>query len=104
MKESPDVLCITTSRAHAIEQIKRQSSRAVQQHVRLCGFSEDQIKQYINQFCEYHDLPPQKGTDLINALQERPKLLDVAKIPIRTEMICVVWAVFGKLGDTLADL
>ena len=104
MKESPDVLCITTSRAHAIEQIKRQSSRAVQQHVRLCGFSEDQIKQYINQFCEYHDLPPQTGTDLIKALQERPKLLDVAKIPIRTEMICVVWAVYGKLGDTLADL
>ena len=103
-KESPDVLCITTSRAHAIEQIKRHSSRAVEQHVRLCGFSEEQVKQYVEQFCEYHNLSSQKGTELIKILHERPGLLDVAKIPIRTEMICVVWAVYGRLGDTLADL
>ena len=102
--ESPDVVCITTSRAHAIEQIKRHSSRAVEQHVRLCGFDEDQVKQYVKQFCEFYDIPLQRGTDLIKVLEEKHHLMEVAKIPIRTEMICVVWAAYGKLGDTLADL
>ena len=102
--ESPDVLCITTSRAHAIEQIKRHSSRAVEQHVKLCGFNADQVEQYIKQFFEYHNLPPQKATNLMKVLKEKHHLLEVAKIPIRTEMICVVWAVYGRLGDTLADL
>ena len=103
-KENQDVLCITTSRAHAIERIKRHSSHSVQQHVRLCGFSEDQVRQYIKQFFEYHNQPAQKGKDLMKTLHEKPDLLQVAKIPIRTEMICVVWKVYGKLGDTLADL
>ena len=103
-KEIPDVLCITTSRSHAIEQIKRHSSQAVQQHVRLCGFSEKQVKQYIEQFCLCHGLSVKTGEDLIQTLMKRPDLLEVAKIPIRTEMICIVWAEYGKLGDTLADL
>ena len=102
--KSPDVVCITTSRAHAIEQIKRHSSRAVDQHVRMCGFNEDQIKQYVKQFCEFYNLPLQKGTNLIEVLKEKHHLLEVAKLPIRTEMICVVWAVYGRLGDTLTDL
>ena len=103
-KDHPSVLCITTSRSHAIEKIKKHSSQAVQQHVRLCGFSLMQVKQYVAQFCEYHSLEREIGTKLIEYLKNRPDLLEVAKIPIRTEMICVVWAVNGKLGDTLADL
>ena len=102
--ESPDVVCITTSRAHAIEQIKRHSSRAVEQHVRLCGFDEDQVEQYVKQFCELYNMPQQRGTDLMKVLKEKHHLMEVAKIPIRTEMICVVWVFYGKLGDTLADL
>ena len=103
-KECSDILCITTSRSHAIEQIKRHSSQAVQQHIRLCQFSEDQVKTYIEQFCEYHGLSQKTGEDLMKTLEKRADLLEVAKIPMRTEMICVVWAVFGRLGDTLADL
>ena len=103
-KENQRVLCITTSRAHAIEQIKRHSSHAVQQHVRLCGLSQDQVKQYIELFCQCHKLSAKTGDDLMKTLKERPDLLEVAKIPIRTEMICVVWSVYGKLGVTLADL
>ena len=54
-EEYPDVLCITTSRPHAIEQLRRQTSQAVEHHIRLCGFSKYQVKQYIQQFCEYHE-------------------------------------------------
>ena len=101
----PSVVCLTTSRSHAIEQLRRQTSQAVEHHVRLCGFSEDQVKQYIKQFCEYHNKPPETGEELIRVLfDERPDILEVAKIPIRTEMICIVWMVYGRLGKTLADL
>ena len=104
-EEYPDVLSITTSRPHAVEQLSRQTSQAVEHHVRLCGFSKDQVKQYIKQFCEYHNKPPETGEKLIRVLfDERPDILEVAKIPIRTEMICIVWMVYGKLGKTLADL
>ena len=101
----PRVVCLTTSRSHAIEQLRRQTSQAVEHHVRLCGFSKDQVKQYINQFCEYHNKPPETGEELIRVLfYERPDILEVAKIPIRAEMICIVWMVYGRLGNTLADL
>ena len=104
-EEYSDVLCITTSRPHAIEQLKRQTSQAVENHIRLCGFSKDQVKQYIKQFCEYHNKPRKTGEELIRVLfNERPDILEVAKIPIRTEMICIVWMVYGRLGKTLADL
>ena len=101
----PNVVCLTTSRSHALEQLRRQTSQAVEHHVRLCGFSKDQVKQYIEQFCEYHNKPPETGEELIRVLfEERPDILEVAKIPIRTEMICIVWMVYGRLGQTLADL
>ena len=104
-EEYPDVLSITTSRPHAVEQLRRQTSQAVEHHVRLCEFSKDQVKQYIKQFCEYHNKPQETGEELIRVLSdERPDILEVAKIPIRTEMICIVWVVYGRLGKTLADL
>ena len=104
-EEYPDVLSITTSRPHAVEQLKRQTSQAVEHHIRLCGFSKDQVKQYIKQFCKYHNKPPETGEELITVLfDERPDILEVAKIPIRTEMISIVWMVYGRLGKTLADL
>ena len=101
----PGVVCLTTSRSHAIEQLRRQTSQAVEHHVRLCGFSKHHLKQYIKQFCEYHNKPSKTGEELIRVLfDERPDILEVAKIPIRTEMICIVWMVYGKLGKALADL
>ena len=104
-EEISDVLCITTSRPHAIEQLRRRTSHAVDHLVRLCGFSKKQVKQYIKQFCEYHELPPEKGKELIQKLfEERRDLLELAQVPIRTEMICIVWTVHGKLGNTLAEL
>ena len=104
-EECTNVLTVTTSRPHAIDQLRRHTSQAVDQHVKLCGFSKEQVIHYIRLFCEYHKLPPNKGEELIKTLfKERSDILEVAKIPLRTEMICTVWAVYGKLGQTLADL
>ena len=104
-EECTNILTITTSRPHAVEQLRRHTSQAVEQLIRLCGFSTEQVKQYIRQFFEHHNLKAVYARTLIELLcKERKKLLEVAKIPIRSEMICIVWAVYGKLGETLADL
>ena len=104
-EECTNVLTITTSRPHAIDQLRRHTSQAVDQHVKLCGFNQKHIKQYIRLFCDYHKLKHNEGEDLIKTLlEERTDILEVAKIPLRTEMICTVWVVYGKLGQTLADL
>ena len=103
--ECADILTFTTSRPHAVEQLKRHTSQAVNQHVRLCGFSKKQVKQYVRQFFEYYELPPTEGEELTRILlEERPDILEVAKIPVRAEMVCTVWAFYGKLGKNLADV
>ena len=104
-EECTNILTVTTSRPHAVEQLRRHTSQAVEQLIRLCGFSKEQVKLYIKQFFEHYKLPTNTEEELIKTLfEERPDILEVAKIPIRTEMICIVWAVYSKLGKTLADL
>ena len=104
-EECTNILTVTTSRPHAVEQLRRHTSQAVEQLIRLCGFSKEQVKLYIKQFFEHYKLPTNTEEELIKTLfEESPDILEVAKIPIRTEMICIVWAVYSKLGKTLADL
>ena len=104
-EEYADILTFTTSRPHAVEQLKRHASQAVNKHIRLCGFSREQVKQYVSQFFLHHSLKIEDANELIEILFfDRKKLLEVAKTPIRSEMICTVWAVYGQLGETLADL
>ena len=104
-EECTNILIITTSRPHAVEQLRRHTSQAVDQHIKLCGFSVEQVQQYIKQFFELHNLQIEDATKLAEILlNQRRKLLEVAKTPIRSEIICIVWAKYGKLGETLADL
>ena len=104
-EECTNILTVTTSRPHAVEQLRRHTSQAVDQHVKLCGFSVEQVQQYISQFFELHNLQIEDAVKLTEILlNQRKQLLEVAKTPIRSEMICIVWAKYGKLGETLADL
>ena len=104
-EECADILTFITSRPHAVEQLRRHTSQAVDQCVRLCGFSKEQVKQYILRFFELHNLQKEDAMKLTEILfNQRKQLLEVAKTPIRSEMICVVWAKYDKLGETLADL
>ena len=98
-EENISTLVLTTSRPYGVDLIKRNTGRAVEQHVKLCGFSESQITQYITQFFKNH---PGKLKETL--FSERPDLVEVAKTPIRCAMICRVWQKWGKLGNTLADL
>ena len=101
----PEVLCLTTSRPHAIEQLKRLTSQAIDHHIKLCGFSDHQVMEYIQLFFIHHFNSADRAAPLISKLtSERTELLEMAHVPIRCEMICIVWAHYGKLGDTIAEL
>ena len=101
----PEVLCLTTSRPHAIEQLKRLTSQAIDHHIKLCGFSDHQVMEYIELFFIHHLNSADRAAPLISKLtSERTELLEMAHVPIRCEMICIVWAHYGKLGDTIAEL
>ena len=101
----PEVLCLTTSRPHAIEQLKRLTSQAIDHHIKLCGFSDHQVMEYIELFFIHHFNSANRAAPLISKLtSERTELLEMAHVPIRCEMICIVWAHYGKLGDTIAEL
>ena len=101
----PEVLCLTTSRPHAIEQLKRLTSQAIDHHIKLCGFSDHQVMEYIELFFIHHFNSADRAAPLISKLRsERRELLEMAHVPIRCEMICIVWAHYSKLGDTIAEL
>ena len=101
----PEVLCLTTSRPHAIEQLKRLTSQAIDHHIKLCGFSDHQVMEYIQLFFIHHFNSADRAAPLISKLtSERTELLEMAHVPIRCEMICIVWAHYGKLGDSIAEL
>ena len=101
----PEVLCLTTSRPHAIEQLKRLTSQAIDHHIKLCGFSDHQVMEYTELFFIHHFNSADRAAPLISKLKsERKELLEMAHVPIRCEMICIVWAHYGKLGETIAEL
>ena len=83
---------ITTTRPHKIPWMKILS---MQQHVKLCGFSDDQIEKYIKKIFS-SDM--QKGIDLICFFKksENRHLRIIAKIPICLSMICCVWDEYGE--------
>ena len=100
-----EVLCLTTSRPHAIEQLKRLTSQAIDHHIKLCGFSQEQVQIYIQNYFVHHFGNKEKADSLFShILSERKEILEMAKVPIRCEMICIVWAEYGELGKTIADL
>ena len=100
-----EVLCLTTSRPHAIEQLKRLTSQAIDHHIKLCGFSQEQVQIYIQNYFVHHFGNRAKADSLFSHIvSERKEILEMAQVPIRCEMICIVWAEYGELGKTIADL
>ena len=100
-----EVLCMTTSRPHAIEQLKRLTSQAIDHHIKLCGFSQEQVEIYIQNYFVHHFGNKEKADSLFSHIvSERKEILEMAQVPIRCEMICIVWAEYGELGKTIADL
>ena len=100
----PHVKVIVTTRPHGITLLRQLSSQAIEGVANILGFNDQQISEYIVLFYKARKNTSQ-GQRLYNHLMnEKPHLLELARIPIRLEMICIVWSVREDLGEHLVDL
>ena len=99
----PDIKLIITTRPHGITLLRTLGSQAVEGVAKILGFNNEQIQEYIKLFYENLD-DTSKGQRLFQHLQTKPSLLELARIPIKLEMICIVWSVREDLGEHLVDL
>ena len=100
----PHVKVIVTTRPHGITLLRQLGSQAIEGIANILGFNDQQISEYIVLFYKARKNTSQ-GQRLYNHLiNEKPHLLELARIPIRLEMICIVWSVREDLGEHLVDL
>ena len=100
----PHVKVIVTTRPHGITLLRQLGSQAIGGTSNILGFNDQQISEYIVLFYRARKNSSQ-GQRLYNHLMnEKPHLLELARIPIRLEMICIVWSVREDLGEHLVDL
>ena len=100
----PHVKVIVTTRPHGIALLRQLGSQAIEGIANILGFNDQQISEYIVLFYKARKNTSQ-GQRLYNHLMnEKPHLLELARIPIRLEMICIVWSVREDLGEHLVDL
>ena len=99
----PDIKLILTTRPHGITLLRSLGSQAVEGVAKILGFNNEQIQEYIRLFYENLD-DTSRGQRLFQHLQTKPSLMELARIPIRLEMICIVWSVREDLGEHLVDL
>ena len=100
----PQVKVIVTTRPHGITLLRQLGSQAIEGVANILGFNNQQISEYIVLFYKARKNASQ-GQRLYNYLKnEKPHLLHLARIPIRLEIICIVWSVREDLGEHLVDL
>ena len=84
--------------------LRHLGSQAVEGVAKILGFKNEQIQEYIRLFYENIN-EPAKGQKLYEHLiNGKPFFLELARTPIRLEMICIVWSVREDLGEHLVDL
>ena len=98
--ENENVSRIITTRSQGIIQLYRHNPKAAQAHVKLLGFDNKQIKEYIYR---YYNLEPQVASAMIKNITDE-NLWKLASIPIRLQMMCFVWKIYRKLGKSMAEL
>ena len=70
--------------------------------VEVVGFSEENIKQYMESEFEKH---PEKAFSLIEQLQHNPAILSVCSVPLNYAIVCNLWRTMeGILPRTLTEL
>ena len=100
----PQIKVILTTRPHGITILRQLGSQAIEGIAKILGFNNEQIHDYIKRFYKIAK-DPIRGERLYNHLRnDKPHLLELARIPIRLEMICIVWSMREDLGEHLVDL
>ena len=99
-----DVKLILTTQPHGITLLRSLGSQAIQGVAKILGFNNEQIQEYIRLFYENIKNISQGEKLFYHLKNDKPSLLELARIPIRLEMICIVWSVREDLGEHLVDL
>ena len=99
-KVHKDVVCITTTRPQGLIELQRYSSKPFQAHVKLCGFKKEQIVEYTK---KYFTNDVERAKEMIENVDQLGKW-QLARIPIRLQMMCFVWKNNGSFGEKIADL
>ena len=99
-KDKQNVVSITTTRSQGVSLLQRFNIKAVQAHVKLCGFNKGQIQKYVS---AYFRMKTEDASAMFQYIKEN-NLLTLASIPIRLQMMCFVWKSYQKLGNTCAEL
>ena len=99
------VHCLSTMRPHCIKTVQRHNIMAIEQHLKLCSFSSEQVEDYIRRFFKRKKDWFGYDSEMISYIKEtKPQLEGLAKIPIRLEIMCIVWSQFKNLGDKMVDI
>ena len=100
----PKIKVILTTRPHGITILRQLGSQTIEGTAKILGFNDEQIHDYIKLFYKIVK-EPIRGERLYNHLRnDKPHLLELGRIPIRLEMICIMWSVREDLGEHLVDL
>ena len=96
---SKEVTLLTTTRPHKVSELRSFGSKTVQQHIRLKGFNRNQVKKYVKQYFQNKE----ETNKMISYIEEH-KLWKLARIPIRLQIMCLVWAFNQTLGKNIVEL
>ena len=101
-KRAKNCLCITTTRSHLVNEMRSWGPDTVQQQVKLNGFKKKQIEKYIQLYFKEGE----KATAMIKSLNLSEGSVDyeLAKIPIRLEIMCTVWGQYDSFGTRIVDV
>ena len=97
----PKMLCCTTSRPETIKHLRGVSKEGVQENVKLAGFNDVQVEQYAKLYLEDENMTQ---SFMNHITKEKPQFLELSRIPMRAEMMVILWKEFQSLGNSLNDL
>ena len=97
----PNLLCCTTSRPETIKHLRGVSKEAVEENVKLTGFNDMQVEQYASLY--FKDKAMTQNF-MKHITEEKPQFLELSRIPMRAEIMVILWKKYQALGNSLNDL
>ena len=97
----PNLLCCTTSRPETIKHLRGVSKEAVEENVKLTGFNDIQVEQYASLYFKDKTMTQ---NFMKHITEEKPQFLELSRIPMRAEIMVILWKKYQALGNSLNDL
>ena len=96
----PQCTLVYTSRPEACDKLQR----VVSTKIKICGFKEEQIDNYIKNAFEKVENGQEKATKLISQVQSNPTVKSILYVPVNVAIICHLFLLTLQLPNTLTQL